>query len=131
MADEISTNDIAVEPVVLQEVSKKKRAPRRSKEQIAADLAAKKSAKGVRKAALASTAASPSFAAKRVGEATSKGAVSRGAAKATKPAATANAASDGFADLIALEEENQKLRKSLAEKLRSENADLRKKLGLD
>jgi hypothetical protein len=37
---------------------------------------------------------------------------------------------DEFADLIALEAENQKLRRSLAEKLRAENADLRKKLGL-
>ncbi len=30
-----------------------------------------------------------------------------------------------------LEEENKRLRKSLAEKLRGENADLRKRLGLD
>lgn len=40
-------------------------------------------------------------------------------------------ASDEFADLLALEEENQRLRKLLAEKLRSENADLRRRLGLD
>jgi putative transposase len=38
---------------------------------------------------------------------------------------------DEFADLVQLEQENQKLRKLLAEKLRSENADLRRKLGLD
>ncbi|AUX79470.1 transposase [Sinorhizobium fredii] len=38
---------------------------------------------------------------------------------------------DEFADLVQLEQENQRLRKLLAEKLRSENADLRKKLGLD
>lgn len=37
---------------------------------------------------------------------------------------------DGFADLLKLEEENQKLRKALSDKLRAENADLRKKLGL-
>ncbi len=37
---------------------------------------------------------------------------------------------DGFADLLNLEEENQKLRKALSEKLRAENAHLRKKLGL-
>jgi putative transposase len=36
---------------------------------------------------------------------------------------------DGFADLLKLEEENQKLRKTLSDKLRAENADLRKKLG--
>ncbi|QSY97961.1 transcriptional regulator (plasmid) [Rhizobium bangladeshense] len=35
---------------------------------------------------------------------------------------------DELEDLIKLEEENQRLRKLLAEKLRSENADLRKKL---
>lgn len=36
-----------------------------------------------------------------------------------------------FADLIELEEENQRLRKVLAEKLRAENTELRKRLGLD
>lgn len=39
-------------------------------------------------------------------------------------------ATDDFADLLKLEEENQKLRKALSDKLRSENADLRKKLGV-
>lgn len=37
---------------------------------------------------------------------------------------------DELADLIQLEEENKRLRKTLAEKLRQENADLRKRLGL-
>ena len=37
---------------------------------------------------------------------------------------------DGIADLLQLEEENARLRKALAEKLRAENADLRKRLGL-
>ncbi|WP_018236811.1 transposase [Ensifer sp. BR816] len=37
---------------------------------------------------------------------------------------------DELADLVQLEEENQRLRKQLAEKLRAENADLRKRLGL-
>jgi hypothetical protein len=40
-------------------------------------------------------------------------------------------AADEMADLLQLEEENQKLRKLLAERLRAENADLRKKLKLD
>ncbi len=40
------------------------------------------------------------------------------------------AAVDEFADLLQLEEENQRLRKLLAEKLRAENADLRKRLNL-
>lgn len=48
---------------------------------------------------------------------------------ATVAAAEATMPSDGFADLIALEEENKSLRKQLSEKLRAENADLRKRLG--
>ena len=36
-----------------------------------------------------------------------------------------------MAELIQLEEENKRLRKALANKLRTENADLRKRLGLD
>ncbi len=35
-----------------------------------------------------------------------------------------------ISDLLQLEEENARLRKALAEKLRAENADLRKRLGL-
>ena len=38
---------------------------------------------------------------------------------------------DEMADLLQLEEENQRLRRLLAEKLRAENADLRKRLKLD
>jgi hypothetical protein len=38
---------------------------------------------------------------------------------------------DKMADLLQLEEENQRLRKLLAERLRAENADLRKRLNLD
>ncbi|WP_430256911.1 transcriptional regulator [Neorhizobium sp. DAR64872/K0K18] len=43
----------------------------------------------------------------------------------------ATSSRDEMADLLQLEAENQKLRKMLAEKLRAENADLRKKLNLD
>lgn len=38
---------------------------------------------------------------------------------------------DELADLVRLEEENKKLRKRLAEKLRAENAELRRRLGLN
>ncbi|MGR9263666.1 transcriptional regulator [Rhizobium leguminosarum] len=55
--------------------------------------------------------------------------------RAPKPAQTTSAAPitaiDEMADLLQLEEENQRLRKLLAEKLRAENADLRKRLKLD
>jgi len=49
----------------------------------------------------------------------------------TKTAPASVSARDDMADLIQLEEENSRLRKTLAEKLRSENADLRKRLGLN
>lgn len=53
------------------------------------------------------------------------------APKALPAAAPSPGTVDEFADLLQLEEENQRLRKLLAEKLRAENADLRKRLNLD
>ncbi len=59
----------------------------------------------------------------------------KGAAKPTQQKDTRGTkslpAGDELADLVKLEEENQRLRKRLAEKLRAENAELRKRLGLD
>jgi putative transposase len=52
-------------------------------------------------------------------------------APAYEKAAPQVSAGDAFADLLELEAENERLRKLLADKLRSENADLRKRLGLD
>lgn len=49
--------------------------------------------------------------------------------RATKAASAPVTAGDDIGDLIKLEEENQQLRKQLSEKLRAENADLRKRLG--
>jgi len=54
----------------------------------------------------------------------------RGANRATKSTPAASPMADDFAELLLLEQENQRLRKSLAEKLRSENAELRGRLGL-
>ncbi len=45
--------------------------------------------------------------------------------------ATIEVATETYEDLVALEEENNRLRLKLAEKLRTENADLRRRLGLD
>ncbi|MBZ7927717.1 SyrB-like regulator [Ensifer adhaerens] len=50
--------------------------------------------------------------------------------KPTAPAPAPTLAIDDVADLLELEKENERLRKSLSEKLRAENADLRKRLGL-
>jgi hypothetical protein len=47
------------------------------------------------------------------------------------PAAALSDAVDEMEDLLRLEEENQRLRKSLAEKLLAENADLRKRLNIE
>ncbi|RUM20661.1 hypothetical protein EFQ99_28965 [Rhizobium vallis] len=47
---------------------------------------------------------------------------------AVQPQTPAVAVLDEIEDLIKLEEENQRLRKLLAEKLRNENADLRRRL---
>jgi hypothetical protein len=48
---------------------------------------------------------------------------------ASKVAQAGAVSTDEFADLLALEQENLALRKQLSEKLRAENADLRKRLG--
>ena len=47
-----------------------------------------------------------------------------------KKAAGQTTQSDGLKDLVKLEEENARLKKLLADRLRNENAELRKKLGL-
>ncbi len=47
-----------------------------------------------------------------------------------KTVSTPTSTGDDFADLMQLEDENKQLRKALADKLRGENADLKKKLGM-
>lgn len=129
MADEINDVVSAVEPSVTHDEVKKTRAPRRSKEQIAADLAAKKAGKGARSAKAGRANTSASISAKAPGKTSVKAATAKTAKPAASPSVS-NEANDGFAELLELEAENQKLRMSLSEKLRTENAELRKKLGL-
>jgi len=50
---------------------------------------------------------------------------------ATQIPAAAATMDDELAEFIQLEEENRRLRKMLSEKLRAENADLRKRLGMN
>jgi putative transposase len=129
MADETSENTAAPVTPAPPAETKQKRAPRRSKEEIAAANAAKSAAKAERKPKAASPAVAKTTvkgADKNLKNVASKAVVSG----SKKAAATTPSISDDFGDLIQLEAENQKLRKSLAEKLRVENADLRKKLGL-
>jgi len=145
MADENETSvaDVAVEnaPQADAPVAKKQRAPRRSKIEIAEAKAASASkpekspkAKAVRQKSGANAGARMSTVnAKTAADATESDSFTS-AAKSdvvdqTAPASYLPAtASDEMADLIALEEENQKLRKTLAEKLRAENEDLRRRL---
>lgn len=60
-----------------------------------------------------------------------KAAVDSTVEPASQTVSPTTAASDEMEDLLQLEQENQRLRKLLAEKLRAENADLRKRLGLN
>ncbi|QND46093.1 SyrB-like regulator (plasmid) [Rhizobium lusitanum] len=119
-------------------VVKKQRAPRRSKAEIqAAQLASLTTVKSpkVRKKRAAKVEAT-SVAVETPAAKIAKGADAKvtGKPKAVRqakaPAKVPVTAADEMAELIQLEEENRQLRKALAEKLRAENADLRKRLGV-
>ncbi|MGO8377703.1 transcriptional regulator [Rhizobium ruizarguesonis] len=135
MADETDTATSADAPIVVETpiAPKKQRKPRAKK--AAALESASADAMAEPAAALAGAGGVKRRGRKaRVIEATAsaKRAPVRRAPKAaqTAPAAPMTAI-DEMADLLQLEEENQRLRKLLAEKLRAENADLRKRLKLD
>jgi hypothetical protein len=139
MADENNTGSIAqaveTDAPAKTPTAKKQRAPRRQKAVAETTVAAStteavKAPRGRRKRGeqAAETTAAP------VETPVAKQRKTRGPNKGprkTKVAATPVPAIDEFADLLQLEEENKRLRKTLAEKLRAENADLRKRLGLD
>jgi putative transposase len=114
---------------------KKTRAPRKLKAaaEAVADTsvtAPVKKSRGPAKKATATTVPVAAEPAAKASAPAKRGTVAK--AQPAKRAPKAEAApvyTDGFADLLKLEEENQKLRKALSDKLRAENADLRKKLG--
>lgn len=145
MADENNTGSIAevaeTDATAKVPAPKKPRAPRGQKASAGATVAA----------SLAKTAQLPSGRTKRgkgagqakltpqetqiTGKSTTKDAIKDiGRKQAPKQTAqTAKAplpALDALGDLTQLEEENKRLRKALADKLRAENTDLRKRLGL-
>jgi hypothetical protein len=120
-------------------VAKKQRAPRRQKAIAEATVAPStvepaKVATGRRKRGAQAGETAPietPVANQRKTRAPNKGPRKNSATKQTGQAAGASVlAIDEIADLIQLEEENKRLRKTLADKLRAENADLRKRLGL-
>ena len=136
MADEttIIEGDAAVPADPVAAKPKKARAPRRSKAAIDAAVAAEpakaeKVAKERKKRGpktAQATSAVAEKAAKPVGRRPRKAAEPTTATVASGPVSAA----DEMAELLLLEEENKRLRKSLAEKLRAENVDLRERLGL-
>lgn len=138
MPDETNTVEdgaaAAVDAVSSAEAPKKRRGPRRMKATLdtgAAEMTAKagKIVKERKKRAPKATVSSAAGADKPTAVSTRK-------ARATaKPSNVASAivpasAADEMAELLRLEDENKGLRQALAEKLRAENADLRKRLGL-
>lgn len=136
MADESNLSSAPADAVVSPEAPvKKKRAPRVKKVEAKAAPTiaepAKKNRGGRPKRAEApavpEVVSTPTTRAKRTSSPSAAG--KRGPNRAST-SATASPLADDLADLLKLEEENQRLRKSLAEKLRTENSDLRKRLGL-
>ncbi|NTG51569.1 SyrB-like regulator [Agrobacterium rhizogenes] len=145
MADENNTGSIAqaveTDAPAKTPTAKKQRAPRRQKAVAETTVAASttealKAPRGRRKRGeqAAETTAAPvetPVAKQRKTRGPNKGPRKNSAIKQTGQAVrTIVPTIDEFADLLQLEEENKRLRKSLAEKLRAENADLRKRLGL-
>ena len=102
---------------------KKRRAPRRSKAEI--EAASVKSPKVRAKRGTKDIAAASAVETSIAGKATRKAKL----AAAAETVKTIVGSGDEIADLMQLEEENKGLRKALAEKLRAENEDLRKRLG--
>ncbi len=114
---------------------KKTRAPRKPKASAEAvsdtsvSAAVKKTRGPAKKAAAASAPVAPEPAGETPARAKKTLAAKTPAKRTPRQVETAPVYTDGFADLLKLEEENQNLRKALSDKLRAENADLRKKLG--
>ncbi|RWX13870.1 SyrB2 regulator [Rhizobium hidalgonense] len=118
---------------------KKQRAPRRQKQAAEPAPAASEAVTGPSPAAGAAKPGGrgrgrkPKSTEAKVSESKSalKGVARRRSAKSAQRTAEVSApAIDELEDLIQLEEENKRLRKLLTEKLRQENTDLRKRLGL-
>jgi len=133
MAEDINTGSASETEVAgTAPTVKKQRAPRAKKLGAAASVANSEPVKknrGGRPKRAEAIATAPAARAKRAATDTSTTG-KRGGRRVTKPSTVASPLADDLADLLQLEEENQRLRKSLAEKLRAENADLRSRLGL-
>ncbi len=136
MADESNTEIVETAPAAEVAPPKKRRGPR--PKNVVADAtaeppAAAQPARGRKKRADKSadgnvSVAAPAVAKTKATKAAKVATKTRGAKQPTATTASTPVL-DGIADLLQLEEENARLRKALAEKLRAENAELRKRLG--
>lgn len=112
---------------------KKQRAPRRAKAAPVAKAAsapAEAASDAKPRGRRAAKAGRPAAVAKDKPAAAKTKAVAAAAKPGRKSAKPAASAKDEVNDLVQLEQENKRLRQALAEKLRAENADLRKRIGL-
>ena len=130
MADEIETIVNTDAPAVAEAsiAPRKQRKPRAKRAATSVDAAAEP--------ALASTGVAKQKRGRKLKSSEVAGPAKRAPmTRAPRTAQTAPAmpavSSDEMADIVQLEEENQRLRKLLAEKLRAENTALRKRLKLD
>ncbi|WP_159952650.1 SyrB-like regulator [Rhizobium sp. 18065] len=132
MADETTTenagNDVVTETQIAPAAVKKTRAPRRSKAEIEAAAAVKSAGKEKPAKAPRAKQVFRGIAAKSKKSVGEPAMISR-ANRAQEPSGSSSEILDDIATLIELEEENKRLRKQLSDKLRAENADLRKRLG--
>ncbi|AIC31415.1 hypothetical protein IE4771_PE00189 (plasmid) [Rhizobium etli bv. mimosae str. IE4771] len=134
MADETNTATSVDVPTVVEPpiAPKKQRKPRAKKAAALETASADATAESAAALAGAGGVKRRGRKAKAIEAAASKRAPAGRARKAVQTASAAPmTAIDEMEDLLQLEEENQRLRKLLAEKLRAENADLRKRLKLD
>jgi hypothetical protein len=143
MVDEINpsstTESVETDATAIALAPKKQRAPRRQKavaEATAPSAETVKSPRAYRKRVSEPTGDAKAAVVEQpvVGKSKTKGAknTAKNTAKQAKQTAKAPAAPlEEMADLVKLEEENKRLRKALADKLRVENSDLRKRLGFD
>lgn len=134
MVDENDTNaateNMDVEQPATTSKPKKQRAKRRTPAELAAVAAAKLQKANAKKQGASVEAGKPTTAGKSTAsKPAARGASTTGGAAKAEPRQATSAPIDEFADLLKLEEENKALRKALSEKLRAENADLRKRLG--
>jgi putative transposase len=140
MADEITQNPAAADTAAVAPIAsapeKKKRAPRTPKvAPTTAPVAAATTGRGRKSAAVKADETKPDAqpVVRRRGKAKVEGPKVDGrkrAAAQTAATVAISSAADEMTELLKLEDENKRLRKQLGDKLRAENVDLRKKLGV-